>query len=330
MKLIILSLILAVSTGCTSTEQLHIYNPFPNKDLVLEKKNISCSNSSDTKIWYALYGSYVINTVNTKEIFPSPDYSYKIEQISTSGDKFISIFTGLFFSVSRHTLRVDTCELGKKQNESEKPARSQDIPTNDHKINELEKEVSFLKGKISGIESSFTMIYAPGGTEAKEQLSEYKRQEKFKNREDSNVSQNQDSNQSELNESSYLEESKEDGANVQNLTPAASAYSYFLFRINSADLSVSEKNKINKLRPLLKKPDAKVLIVGYADKTGQFKSNLNLSWRRALEVKKLMMRLGVKPSRIELSAAGETGTTPRGQFSETSRRVDVYLLGGNF
>ena len=122
------------------------------------------------------------------------------------------------------------------------------------------------------------MIYAPGGTEAKEQLSEYKRQEKFKNREDSNVSQNQDSNQSELNESSYLEESKEDGANVQNLTPAASAYSYFLFRINSADLSVSEKNKINKLRPLLKKPDAKVLIVGYADKTGQFKSNLNLSW----------------------------------------------------
>lgn len=330
MKVTIILLIFAVLTGCTSTEQLHIYNPFPDKDLVLEKKNISCSNSSDTKIWYALYGSYVINTVNTKEIFPSPDYSYKIEQISTSGDKFISIFTGLFFSISRHTLRVDTCELVKKQSETEKPARSTDVPTNDSKINALEREVSFLKGKISGIESSFTMLFAPGGNEMKEQVSEYKKAEKSKDRENSDLVQDQNVRQSELNESSYLEESKQDGANVQNSTPAASAYSYFLFRINSSSLSLPEKNKIDKLRPLLKKPDAKVLIVGYADKTGQFKSNLSLSWRRALEVKREIMRLGVKPSRIELSAAGETGDTPRGKFSETSRRVDVYLLGGNF
>ena len=320
MKTSIILLIFSLLTGCTSTDQLHIYNPFPDKDLVLEKKNISCASSADIKIWYVLYGNYLLNTVNTKEIFPSPDYTYKVDQVSTIGDKVISIFTGLFFSVSRHTLRVDTCELAKKQTEAEHPVKNLENPKNDSKMNELEKEVSYLKGKISGIETSFTMIALPKETE---KIPEQKREALQTDKDNSDLTQKQ-------NESSYLNEPEQEEIKVQSQTPKASTYSYLLFKTNSYVLSSSEKNKIYKLLPHFKKPAAKLLIVGYADKTGKFKSNLNLSWQRALEVKRHMMRLGINPSSIELSAAGETGEAPRGKSSETSRRVEVYLLSENF
>ena len=128
MKTSIILLIFSLLTGCTSTDQLHIYNPFPDKDLVLEKKNISCASSADIKIWYVLYGNYLLNTVNTKEIFPSPDYTYKVDQVSTIGDKVISIFTGLFFSVSRHTLRLQgLAKLSRKRSPKASPCLHQKL-----------------------------------------------------------------------------------------------------------------------------------------------------------------------------------------------------------
>lgn len=315
MKIIITIVLLVFIQSCASTKQFYIYNPYPDRTLNLERKNVSCSDASEIKIWYVLYGSYQINTINTKEIFPSPDYSYKIEQISTGGDKFISLFTGLFFSVSRKTLQVETCLLVKKgsmpENEIE-PAPQQSY-YNESKLEKLEKEVAFLKGKISGIESTFSMVSSVPNyaSDTKSDLSV----NEIRNKPTSRSFENENSNKSTNIK-----------IPVQNLTPASIFHSRFLFRINSYSLSSVEKQKLEKINIILNKSESRVLIVGYADKTGQFLTNLNLSWQRAIAVKKTLIGLGVDESRIQLSAAGETGELSSSKIAKLSRRVDLYLL----
>ena len=83
------------------------------------------------------------------------------------------------------------------------------------------------------------------------------------------------------------------------------------------------------MHSILDKPNSRLLIVGYADKTGKFQSNLSLSWQRALKVKRILIGLGIKESRIQLSAAGETGDSKKSKIAELSRRVDLYLLEEN-
>lgn len=324
MKHKIIFIIFILAQGCANTEQLRIYNPYPDKDIILERKNVSCNDSSEIKVWYILYGSFPLNTVNTKEIFPSPDYSYKVEQFATGGDKFLSLITGLFFSVSRKTLRVETCQVVKKDALPEKkgePAIPNSPSQSDIKLGELEKEVAFLKGKISGIESTVAMVSSnpPIENRKPESSTEYTQSRVVAN-----------SNKPE-------EESKEQTQNfafgkentARNINQGGLLHSYFLFKTNSFSLNQSEKKKLEKLHSILDKPNSRLLIVGYADKTGKFQSNLSLSWQRALKVKRILIGLGIKESRIQLSAAGETGDSKKSKIAELSRRVDLYLLEEN-
>jgi outer membrane protein OmpA-like peptidoglycan-associated protein len=279
-----------------------------------------------------LYGSYPINTVNTREIFPSPEYSYKVEQISTPGDKFLSFFTGLFFSVNRKTLRVDICQTIKKEKEVEskteieKEIKVEDNIPYEKRINELVKEIAFLKGKISGIESAFPMISSLSAPAYREKESEITRNESS-NRVSSDVDKNiyQDHAKSE---NSPCNEKNTDEADdsIKKITSDKSVHSYFLFGINSFSLSKKEMSKLERLSSQLAQTKSKVLIMGYADKSGNFKSNLNLSWKRAQEVKKIMMKLGLEESKIQLFGAGETGDSPTGKAAELARRVDVYVF----
>jgi len=57
--------------------------------------------------------------------------------------------------------------------------------------------------------------------------------------------------------------------------------------------------------------------------------NVSFSWQRALKVKRILIGLGIKESRIQLSAAGETGDSKKSKIAELSRRVDLYLLEEN-
>jgi outer membrane protein OmpA-like peptidoglycan-associated protein len=330
MKFKLLLIFFIFMQGCITTQQFHMYNPYPEKEIILEQKNTACNDLSEVKLWYILYGSYPLNTINTKEVFPSPDYSYKVEQVATTGDKVISVFTGLFFSISRKTLRIETCQLVKKETDLETKPEIPDTTKNDLKLNELEKEVSFLKGKLSGIETSFTMLSSNHSHESSDKAPEPVREESSIGQGGSDEAERKYLGITQTEDSPELDDLKYDEDNTQNSKQVKPPYSYLLFRLNSFYLTAAERKKIDKLRFLLAKPKAKILIIGRADKSGKFTSNLNLSWRRALEVKKMIMKLGIKESRIELSAAGETESSPTERMGNFSRRVDIYLIGGNF
>ena len=320
MKSVFLSAII-LFLGCANTQQFSLYNPFPDKEIIISSKATSCFSTSDIKIWYGLYGTYLINTINIQEVFPSPEQSYRIEYISTGGDKLISIFTGLFFSISRHTMRVDTCYPLKKNTESEPTSELKSNSGQDNKFSDLEKEVAFLKGKISGIESAFPMVSSIA--------SNVNRENSRPHREDYlNESLVDRYTREDNSDASIYVHDKENFSTkeVNSSNSNTTLHSYFLFRINSYSLNLTEQKKIEKLRSVLKNQKNKVLIVGYSDKFGKFDSNLNLSWKRALEVKRFLVKLGVDGSKIQLSAGGEIGDA---KLAQQSRRVDLFVLGGN-
>ena len=80
------------------------------------------------------------------------------------------------------------------------------------------------------------------------------------------------------------------------------------FTINSTYIRKSEQAKIARLAEWLKNnADYTVAVVGYADKeTGTSTGNLNLSERRAQNVKKALVAAGVEESRIEIAYKGDT------------------------
>ncbi len=80
------------------------------------------------------------------------------------------------------------------------------------------------------------------------------------------------------------------------------------FTIGSAYIRKAELAKIEKLAAWMEaNPDYSVAIVGYADKeTGSAPGNLNLSERRAENVKKALVKAGVAEDRIEAAHKGDT------------------------
>ena len=80
------------------------------------------------------------------------------------------------------------------------------------------------------------------------------------------------------------------------------------FTINSTYIRKAEQAKIARLAEWLKNnADYTVAVVGYADKeTGTSTGNLNLSERRAQNVKKALVAAGVEEARIELGYKGDT------------------------
>lgn len=75
---------------------------------------------------------------------------------------------------------------------------------------------------------------------------------------------------------------------------------YIRFVLDSYRVGQSEYSKIEGIANFLKNnPDAKLLLVGYADKlTGSSIYNYNLSKKRAIEVRNELQRLGVSSSRL--------------------------------
>ncbi|MCC6275096.1 MAG: hypothetical protein IT569_04505 [Leptospiraceae bacterium] len=145
-------LLAVVASSCSKSHQLEITNPFPEKDIFAEEKNAFCGISEKKKVWYVLYGRYPISDLDEKELFPSSDHTYRVEQKNTLDDKLISILTTIFFTASRKTLIVKTCKSVDQSSITDNDEISQ-LNRSDSRIHRIEKEITVLKKKISGIET---------------------------------------------------------------------------------------------------------------------------------------------------------------------------------
>jgi outer membrane protein OmpA-like peptidoglycan-associated protein len=66
----------------------------------------------------------------------------------------------------------------------------------------------------------------------------------------------------------------------------------------------------------------RILITGYADRTGNRAANVELAKRRAQAVRDELVQLGVEPARVVMAPPAEvTGSGP----DEQARRVDVAV-----
>lgn len=287
--------------SCASTRQIDIYNPYPDKKIILEGNNTICSDSYERKLWFILYGNYMLNHINAQDIFPSADYTYKIEQMTTVGDKILSIFTGIFFTINRKTLIVKTCQVVKKENPEAPQKQPEKI---DSKLGDLEKEVSFLKGKISGIETTVGWIN-PSNSGA----------------------QQVHSPQQQSNSRSMVDDSESTTSKILYMQPQGVQHHTLLFKRNSFQIAQSDRLKIKNLMDLFHSPIPKILIIGSTDSIGTFKKNLSLSLKRAQAVKKEMIWLGIPKEKIIISGAGENTESDSGKL-ESSRRVDIYFVQG--
>jgi len=91
-----------------------IYNPHPNKNIILTQDTSTCLSSKTYKQWYAFYGSLSLNSLDSAVLFPSEDYAYRVTELSTVEDSIITFFLGLFTTMSRKTIQVDYCNLPSK------------------------------------------------------------------------------------------------------------------------------------------------------------------------------------------------------------------------
>ena len=103
------------------------------------------------------------------------------------------------------------------------------------------------------------------------------------------------------------------------------------FKTGSARLTPDSYPALNDLCAKLKaNPKVKILIEGHTDNRGSFKYNMRLSRRRAMAVKRyLVKKCGIDPSRIKTKGYGPTkpiadNSTPEGR--ELNRRIEVKRL----
>jgi OmpA-OmpF porin, OOP family len=102
------------------------------------------------------------------------------------------------------------------------------------------------------------------------------------------------------------------------------------FDINKADIKPESMGTINTIVAILKSnPDLKFEIQGHTDNSGNAANNLTLSQKRADEVKKQMVALGIDESRLTTKGFGDTkpisdNGTPEGKAN--NRRVEFIRL----
>lgn len=102
------------------------------------------------------------------------------------------------------------------------------------------------------------------------------------------------------------------------------------FDINKADIKPESMGTINAIVGILKNnPDLKFEIQGHTDNSGVAANNLSLSQKRADEVKKQMVALGVDAARLTTKGFGDTkpisdNGTPEGKAN--NRRVEFVKL----
>jgi len=99
---------------------------------------------------------------------------------------------------------------------------------------------------------------------------------------------------------------------------------YLVFDKNDYQLSSVQKARLNKTLVLLAKaPSQKVLVTGFADKSGDAEYNARLSRKRAESVQAFFESMGIDRERIVLTYFGDTESTTIGP---ADRRVEVSLI----
>jgi outer membrane protein OmpA-like peptidoglycan-associated protein len=97
------------------------------------------------------------------------------------------------------------------------------------------------------------------------------------------------------------------------------------YNTNIFRLTADQKKEIASSRDEFKRAD-QIHIDGYADMTGSARYNLILTQKRAKEVKKALIALGIDQKRITARGLGQTNILPRGQ---NSRRTEIRLKNGH-
>jgi len=101
------------------------------------------------------------------------------------------------------------------------------------------------------------------------------------------------------------------------------------FESASAGLSGHASSELDRIVDfLLKNPEARVTIKGYADLTGSQKHNIIIAQSRADAAKDYLAKRGVQPARIQAAGMGAANGSDRGQRPEdpkASRRAEIEI-----
>ena len=105
--------------------------------------------------------------------------------------------------------------------------------------------------------------------------------------------------------------------------------SKIFFSSNDFMVSDSEKSKLLKIKDfLLANPSLKINIEGHASGDGNFEYNIILSDKRASMVKRVLIDLGIDPSRLNTISHGEEKPTQSNSSSQgrsNNRRVEISI-----
>ena len=125
-----------------------------------------------------------------------------------------------------------------------------------------------------------------------------------------------------INEAKKDDGSKEPSNGVGSGTVLSSVF----FAYNQSSLNRSNyKNLVNVAQYLKAHPEAKVDIVGHADKKGSDEYNRKLSEQRSTAVKKILVEgFGIDGSRLNIKAEGKKSSLSD-KYDEVNRRVDIIL-----
>jgi len=96
------------------------------------------------------------------------------------------------------------------------------------------------------------------------------------------------------------------------------------FDVNSTKINNAGKILLNKVfDTLIKMPKDKVIITGYADKTGNTDYNIYLSRKRAQEVKNYLLYKGIKKNRLFVNYMGDVYSNSK---NSSDRKVEIEFI----
>jgi outer membrane protein OmpA-like peptidoglycan-associated protein len=112
--------------------------------------------------------------------------------------------------------------------------------------------------------------------------------------------------------------------------PEQAPVSYMVFfNLGSTKLSDQDQNTVAQAAQVYKtRPNARVMVTGYADTVGSPSANMALSQQRANVVKNLLVQSGVPAGAITTAASGDTGLlveTAAQTNQPKNRRVSIVI-----
>ena len=118
-------------------------------------------------------------------------------------------------------------------------------------------------------------------------------------------------------------------AAIENVEPIIKPQATIHFGLDSGVMDNDAHAALNKFANYVRKFDTGAVVIdGHADRAGTDPYNLDLSQKRALAVRKQLIRAGVPSDRIHISVYGESSpavTTPDGMIEPLNRRAEVAL-----